>query len=240
MRILRSLSAAGLCLALFQSVLLSGPVPAGKPSAYPDWWFERDVIARLPAAATKPNPVWPADYPAADDFAVANTGQLKHFTVTATLEIEECLGSASSELTALVAAWQSSSSAEDFTAANLGQAKYVTSKVYNQLIAYGLATAYPWSSSGNAADDYALVNLGQLKRLFSFTLPPPGSGGDIDGDGLPDAWEVLYFQNIQAMPLGDPDNDGISNRAEYLAGTSPTGAATGVNAAEFALVIYSP
>ncbi len=75
----RSQLAAGLCLGLSLSVplLCAGPIPAGKPAAYPDWWFERDVIPRLPAAAAKTSPSWPADYAAADDYAVANIGQLK-------------------------------------------------------------------------------------------------------------------------------------------------------------------
>ena len=88
MRILRSISAAGLCLALFQSVLLSGPVPAGKPAHYPDWWFDRDVIPRLPAAAAKTSPSWPADYPTADDYAVANIGQLKAIANQAAIALD--------------------------------------------------------------------------------------------------------------------------------------------------------
>src|SRR5262249_45599170 len=46
---------------------------------------------------------------------------------------------------------------------------------------------------------------------------------DSDGDGLPDAWETTYFNDpSSADPDADPDGDGMSNRAEYLAGTDPT------------------
>ena len=61
---------------------------------------------------------------------------------------------------------------------------------------------------------------------------------DTDGDGLPDGWEVQYgldplddgafskrldgAGNIANGPLGDPDNDGISNLDELLNGTHPT------------------
>jgi Tol biopolymer transport system component len=46
--------------------------------------------------------------------------------------------------------------------------------------------------------------------------------GDSDGDGLPDDWEVTYLNNLDRDGTGDFDNDGQSDRAEYLAGTNPT------------------
>jgi hypothetical protein len=78
----------------------------------------------------------------------------------------------------------------------------------------------------------------------------PVAGLDSDGDGLPDEWERRYgldeeeagFGNGRKTvdlqgdgqydyvfdqadftngPWGDPDNDGLNNRAEYLAGTNP-------------------
>lgn len=46
-----------------------------------------------------------------------------------------------------------------------------------------------------------------------------GASVDTDGDGLPDDWEGTYgLSNAGA----DDDQDGMSNRAEYLAGTNPT------------------
>ena len=44
---------------------------------------------------------------------------------------------------------------------------------------------------------------------------------DIDGNGLPDPWERLHFGRIGVDPLADPDGDGMSNLAEYKAGTNP-------------------
>jgi len=45
---------------------------------------------------------------------------------------------------------------------------------------------------------------------------------DTDGDGLPDDWEMFYFGNLDQGANDDPDSDGISNLAEYRAGTDPT------------------
>ena len=50
---------------------------------------------------------------------------------------------------------------------------------------------------------------------------------DSDGDGIPDTWMIQYFGHAtgQASDLSraqdDADGDGMSNLAEYLAGTSP-------------------
>ncbi len=48
--------------------------------------------------------------------------------------------------------------------------------------------------------------------------------GPYGGDGLDDAWQVLYFgtDNSNAGPLLDPDNDGWTNLFEYNAGLVPT------------------
>ncbi len=47
--------------------------------------------------------------------------------------------------------------------------------------------------------------------------------GDLDGDGMPDSWEIQYGLNIydSSDANDDPDNDGATNLEEYLAGTDP-------------------
>ena len=53
-------------------------------------------------------------------------------------------------------------------------------------------------------------------------------GADTDGDGIPDAWERQNFANQLniATATSDSDGDGFSDLSEYLAGTSPTNAAS--------------
>lgn len=45
---------------------------------------------------------------------------------------------------------------------------------------------------------------------------------DLDGNGLPDDWETWFFGFVGVDPNGDDDGDGLSNWAEYRAGTDPT------------------
>jgi hypothetical protein len=61
---------------------------------------------------------------------------------------------------------------------------------------------------GNAAVDRMWVNV---------TI-----SADSDKDGLKDAWELIYFDDLSQGPTDDPDNDGLNNSEEYLAGTDPT------------------
>lgn len=71
--------------------------------------------------------------------------------------------------------------------------------------------------------------------------PTPGrdrtSGGiDTDGDGLEDAWEIRYFGSLARDGSGDADTDGMTDRAEYGAGTNPTDA---TDRLELALLRYA-
>jgi N-acetylneuraminic acid mutarotase len=48
------------------------------------------------------------------------------------------------------------------------------------------------------------------------------------GDALPNAWQKKVFgaNNLNGLPLSDPDGDGLSNEFEYFAGLNPTNAAS--------------
>jgi subtilisin family serine protease len=54
---------------------------------------------------------------------------------------------------------------------------------------------------------------------------------DTDSNGLPDWWELMYFGHLTGTdPNADPDHDGMSNLAEWIAGTNPTNAASVLHA----------
>lgn len=53
---------------------------------------------------------------------------------------------------------------------------------------------------------------------------PASVPGDVDGDGLPDSWELSNFGNLAQTASGDPDGDGATNLQEYLAGSQPNSA----------------
>jgi hypothetical protein len=44
---------------------------------------------------------------------------------------------------------------------------------------------------------------------------------DSDVDGLPDAWEMEYFGDLNQGPEMDFDGDGASNLEEFVGGTNP-------------------
>jgi hypothetical protein len=76
-----------------------------------------------------------------------------------------------------------------------------------------------WGTDGIAAIGGGYLFLGR----YDFASP---FSGDSDGDGIPDAWEIAHGLNPLLNDAGaDPDMDGASNFAEYLADTDPQSAA---------------
>jgi len=74
-----------------------------------------------------------------------------------------------------------------------------------------------------ADDDF---DLDGMKDLAEYDAGADPKNFDTDGDGLPDGWEWSYgFSPMSSAgddgPEGDPDDDGMTNYEEYVAGTSP-------------------
>jgi hypothetical protein len=72
---------------------------------------------------------------------------------------------------------------------------------------FSAADAYTWRLAPTGSLDLALTDL----------------RGDTDADGLPDWWEMAWFQNSRtnASATGNPDLDPAVNLDEYLANTDP-------------------
>jgi len=76
--------------------------------------------------------------------------------------------------------------------------------------------------SGNAGDYSCEVHSGSstTSAIASLTLADPN---DLDGDGLPDDWELLYFDSTDAIDGSqDSDGDGVLDFFEYIYGSNPT------------------
>jgi hypothetical protein len=66
-----------------------------------------------------------------------------------------------------------------------------------------------------------VVTAGEISSSgATFTVNIPNA--DADGDGLPDAWEMQFFGNLNYGANDDPDGDGVTNLQEYLQGRNPT------------------
>jgi hypothetical protein len=57
--------------------------------------------------------------------------------------------------------------------------------------------------------------------------------GDLDGDGLPDDWELARLNSLTHNGTADVDGDRASNTAEYRAGTLPASATNRLHIASF-------
>ncbi|MEM9366685.1 MAG: sulfatase-like hydrolase/transferase [Planctomycetota bacterium] len=91
------------------------------------------------------------------------------------------------------------------------------------------------SESNDVSDRYPQVKQDLRVRLRDYlsdvgalmpTLDPrhssnPGSGGDVDMDGLPDRWEFQQLLTHTLGPVDDPDHDGKNNLEELAANTDP-------------------
>lgn len=95
----------------------------------------------------------------------------------------------------------------------------------------GFQVAMEEDKSVDFDTDHSAVEAVTWLALRSGLFGLEATTGDLDADGLPDAWESTYGLDPQSNPGGwdyaaDPDEDGLTNREEYEAGTSPVNADT--------------
>jgi subtilisin family serine protease len=115
-------------------------------------------------------------------------------------------------------------------------------QIYQYLDGTSMATPHVSGAVAFAAMNFPSESVTQrVQRVLANVDVVPGlqgkvhTGGrldlqrivDTDGNGLPDWWELEYFGHLTGTdPNADPDHDGMSNLAEWLAGTNPTNAAS--------------
>ncbi len=133
--------------------------------APPPWWTTREVLE--PGAPVR-------------DYAVANQGQLKALARKAYAEMlarysqnYPLIGSDLDEMVTNSTAFRTDDT-HNYAVATQGQAKALAQLFYDQLGSIEVAQkgVYPWSNSSEPAANYAPLTIGQLKKLFSFPVPP--------------------------------------------------------------------
>jgi hypothetical protein len=101
---------------------------------------------------------------------------------------------------------------------------------FNQALS---ATVWPWQPN----HDYYLRLTNTSGAPQSVALAQSGQNAateDEDADGLPDAWELVYFPYLSfTNGAGDPDGDGVTNAVEFTDATIPNN----VNSAKYFLTL---
>src|SRR5208337_4884309 len=114
--------------------------------------------------------------------------------------------------------------------------------IYQYLDGTSMATPHVSGAVAFAAMNFPAETVAQrIQRVLANVDVVPGLSGkvhtggrlnlqrmvDTDLNGLPDWWELQYFGHLTGTdPNADPDQDGASNLAEFLAGTNPTNASS--------------
>jgi hypothetical protein len=219
----RSLPAACLLAAILMMVVINAHAQGGTEPTYPAWWYNEGLVTSGTI----------------NDYAIANIGQAKNFTLAAINEIAFDLlqfGGTNAQLNALNNQLLTNeangvSSLNDFAVVNAGQLKTLTQPIYDRLLQIGYfaqpvgsdtttSGTYPWAISGaGSANDYAAANVGQLKYLFSFD--PDYSA---TGDSIPDWWKNLYQipSTITSGSFTSWSNNEVTYQQMYAQGANPT------------------
>jgi len=224
----------------------------------PQWWVDRGIASSVENQFT--------GNILEENYSVANIGQLMFVATQAATELNDNLqDGAGSEINDMIASfpdYDESNPDANYAALNVGQLKYVAQKFYDKLssletgsidwnnivlISGGTDTTnhkYPWTAMDNPPtqvqleENYFLANIGQLKYLFSWSIGKVIQFLDSNGNGISDAWELLFFGNLNSVTDSSCYNgNGISDKDKFLQNKNPTAAPAGSG---LVFVVFSP
>jgi hypothetical protein len=216
-------------VALLPIAMLADP-PA---PTYPQWWLDYGLAGAQPPAPgnTTTYSSW-----VQQNYAPANLGQLKNFATQANNYLQTWLGSDSnstvqSDLSAIntTVSGFSTNATINYAPANLGQVKNLAKPIYDLLNAIGYDTqaqlnylmygnvslttwwySYPWNPGDDNSVNYAPINLGQLKLVFSFDLSSTLFSSGSSADYITEFDESMLGGNPNSLTSGVPDTDGAA------------------------------
>jgi hypothetical protein len=189
--------------------------------AYPIWWTDTGNGTNITLANATVN-----------NFAPVNIGQFKNVATKARVYLDNQLasvGGAGPYVDSIVDGFTHNTTSA-FAPVDLGQLKAVAQPFYDRLTAVEYNTTlnlqnhtyptswnstYAWSSNATSATNHMVVNIGQVKLVFSFdlssyTIP---TNLDANGDGVPDATKLSEGLSPFA-PSGDSDGDGYPDSSD--------------------------
>lgn len=91
---------------------------------------------------------------------------------------------------------------------------------------YRITLASPAATGGVVAVNGPMLDRDGVAYLTPPSLGAYEIGGDVDGDTLPDHWEMASVTSLVMEAANDLDADGTSNRDEWIADTHPALAAS--------------
>jgi len=93
--------------------------------------------------------------------------------------------------------------------------------------AIGFTTVLRRNQAQTSQVEVELAGAGPHVLTLGFDLGTDLTNPDTDSDGLPDAWEIANFGNLDQNGSGDFDHDGLTNLQEYIIGSDPTNGSSG-------------
>lgn len=218
--------------------LLAGAlVPMWLWADAPAWWAQCGVLNTAPGVMV-------------DDYAAVNQGQVKNIAASAIIEFNARLPEgAGPDLLALGVNLHSVSLlTDDFLAINQGQLKTIAAPFYWRLMEFGLVDKLPWTATAGDDDSYALANIGQVKNLFSFSVPDiTYNSTDPVSDPEPDAPPApppapprAILPDSPSLWLDNRDGDIVQLRWAFSATTSDNESITQLKLYRDGVLLASP